>query len=565
MESAGTIRLVGSYWEIHARPDVAIRVRRLFPRAQSGTIRLLATPEVSRDLEWLCERYSFSVEPLGELERRSAIHREAEVTTARVLAGELGERIELALPPRDYQAQAARLAQATGGTLCGDDVGLGKTVTSICMLVDPRARPALVVTLTHLPTQWAREIERFAPSLSVFVVKGGEPHSLAGKGRDGGVPDVIIINYHKLARWADHLAGVVRGIVFDEVQELRHHDSNKYCAAQLIADKALIRMGLSATPIYNYGGEIHSVLDILRPGALGTREEFWREWCVEGGRKARLRDPKAFGTYLRTNGLMIRRTRADVARELPPLTTIVHEAESDKRVMREAFVSAAAFARALLSRETAFEERGRAARELDWRLRLATGRAKAEYVAAFVRLLLEAGESVVLFGWHREVYAKWLEILKDFNPLLYTGSESIPQKNAARDAFLGGETKLLIMSLRAGAGLDGLQAVCSTVVFGELDWSPGVHEQCTGRIFRDGQALPVMAYYLVSDDGSDPVLVDVLGVKTQQIASLRDPDAEQVLETRGRDDALREIARRFVQVVDSPDDSPRSAVEEGAG
>jgi hypothetical protein len=61
------------------------------------------------------------------------------------------------------------------------------------------------------------------------------------------------------------------------------------------------------------------------------------------------------------------------------------------------------------------------------------------------------------------------------------------------------------MSLRAGSGLDGLQQVCKVGVFGELDWSPGIHDQCEGRYHRDGQTEPSVSYFLVSDVGSDPV------------------------------------------------------------
>ena len=53
--------------------------------------------------------------------------------------------------------------------------------------------------------------------------------------------------------------------------------------------------------------------------------------------------------------------------------------------------------------------------------------------------------------------------------------------------FISGKTKVFVMSLRTGAGLDGLQEKCSTIVHEELDWSPGVHEQCRGRYFRDGR------------------------------------------------------------------------------
>ena len=90
-------------------------------------------------------------------------------------------------------------------------------------------------------------------------------------------------------------------------------------------------------------------------------------------------------------------------------------------------------------------------------------------------------------------------------------------QTCALPIFVDGDCNLLIISLRAGAGLDGLQEKCNIVVFGELDWSPSVHEQCFGRVYRDGQSLPVSAYFMIAEDGSDPIISSVLGVKRGQI------------------------------------------------
>ncbi|MDZ7886580.1 MAG: hypothetical protein U5N53_28415 [Mycobacterium sp.] len=139
---------------------------------------------------------------------------------------------------------------------------------------------------------------------------------------------------------------------------------------------------------------------------------------------------------------------------------------------------------------------------MDYRLRQATGIAKAPFVADFVRLLLESQDKVVLFGWHRAVYDVWLHRLQFFKPV---------------DAFINGDSRVLIISLRSGAGLDGLQHVASTIVFGELDWSPGVHRPGhPGKLNRDGQKHKVLAYFCVSTDGSDPVILDVLNLKAME-------------------------------------------------
>jgi len=442
-----------------------------------------------------------------------------------------------------------------------DHIVTHNTVSAICTLTDPSILPALVVTLTHLPRQWAVEIARFAPTLRTHIVTQTQPYDLTRLGKKprgkaakqlalpDAFPDVIVINYHKLAGWTDVLPKIVKGVIFDEVQELRHMDSQRYEAAKRVSRAASFRLGLSATPIYNYGGEMYSVLDILRPDALGTDDEFRTEWCSGPENKARVNDPKAFGNYLRREGLMLRRTRTEVGRELPPVTKVPYEIESDTAAIDAVAGDAAELARIILGTggTGAKSEKWRASEELSIKLRQATGIAKAPFVADFVRLMVESGEKVVLFGWHREVYNVWLERLDDLKPALYTGSETVKEKEAAREAFLSGQTSILIMSLRSGAGLDGLQHVSRTVVFGELDWSPGVLEQCAGRVARDGQQEPVMIYYLITDSGSDPIMSDVLGLKRAQIDGLRDPNAELVetLDVSGAN--LQKLAEAFLK------------------
>jgi hypothetical protein len=189
-----------------------------------------------------------------------------------------------------------------------------------------------------------------------------------------------------------------------------------------------------------------------------------------------------------------------------------------------------------------------------------SGISKAPFVADFVRLLVEeSDEPVLLGGWHHEVYRLWCDRLQDLNPVMFTGQESPTQKEAAKQAFLSGESKVLVMSLRAGAGIDGLQKVCRTVVFGELDWSPSVHEQFTGRVYRDGQPDPVVAYYLTADSGSDPVIADVLGIKRGQLDGIRDPSGALVMPTQADPGRMRKLAEDYLKRI-----GRRSEVKDGA-
>lgn len=562
----GTIAIQGNTIRVSAPPHVSIRLRRLFGGAQrfrAGQFDLAATPEHAYDLDWFRDRHPLDIEPDSEARFRQLCtehERKLEAIAAIDAEGYVPREFELALPLREYQKVAADLALRTGNLLICDSIGLGKTATTIGIMAAQGSLPALVVTMTHLARQWEREISRFAPKLRVHRIRSTQPYSFRDvrievdpttKRRRvvhyDGVPDVMLITYSKLHGWVDHLSGLIHMIAFDEAQEFRHQDTRKYKAGKALAESADLRVGTTATPIYGFGHEIYNVMDVIAPGQLGTSREFIDEWCgaADSNGKSKVMDPAALGSYLRESGLMIRRQRSDVGRELPRLSVVRHEVECDTDYLNKAADDVAELARRVLDRIGSPEERMRSAGELDWRMRQATGIAKAGAVAELLRLLVESNERPVVFAWHHEVH----RILQDslsrwgITSTLYTGQQSERQKDDARQAFVSGAATVIIISLRSGAGLDGLQHVSRTPVVAELDWSPQVIEQCIGRVYRDGQPDPVTAYVPVADQGSDPVISDVLGIKEAQSHYLLNPDASGMPEFTGAsDDHIRRLA-----------------------
>lgn len=550
MRTYGSVKLKDETWHVTGEPHVILRMKRLFAKsdkAQAGVLTISDTPENCRDLLWFLDRYAMEIHhaTLKKLKAGSKAYAENILTLEKILAGEYKARkVDLAIPARDYQKLAGELYLKEGSLLLADELGVGKSASAIYSLLDPNTLPSVVVALTHLTRQWKAEIEKFAPQLRTYICKTGKPCELKDK-KTGLLPDVVILNYHKLNGWAATLAERSKSVIFDEVQELRHAGSAKYNAAKLIASKVKYRLGASGTPFYNMGGEMFNVVEVLKPGALGSRSEFEREWCVGGDQIA---NPKAFGSFLREKCIMLRRTRRDVGREIPPQTNVPHFIDCDERAIDAIQGSAAELARIILS--TAPAERGdafKAAGQFDLLVRQATGVAKAAFVADFVRMLVESGEPVIVYAWHRSVYEILLEKLRDLKPVMFTGTESSTQKEAAKQSFIKGETKILLMSLRAGAGLDGLQYVCRTVVYAELDFSPGIHSQATGRVARDGQQHPVTAYYLISEEGSDPVVSDILGVKRQQIEGVINPNQELIEKLQTTSDHVKKLAAHYLE------------------
>lgn len=567
MPSIGTIAIEDNRIKIECAAHVAIKLQRVFAgihREGPGRFSLTAKSELAYELEWFRQRYPMEIDAAAA-ERFEALvqrYRDRMAAIAEIdVEGYVPPEFELALPPREYQRIAAALAVKSGRLLIADQLGLGKTITGICTLVAPGALPALVVTMNHLTRQWESELKRFAPKLRVHRINKGTPYPFTDvrveKGADGKrrivrgpvMPDVLITSYTKLAGWQDHLSGKIKTVVFDEMQELRVHDTKKREAAVNICEGSTMRVGLTATPVYNYGDEIHSIVSLLDPDALGDRLEFLREWC--SGYKQAVTDPRALGIYLRESGLMIRRERRDVGRELPDLTIVRHIVETDAEQFAKATSGIAELARRVIERIGTPLEQMHTAGELDWRLRQATGIAKAPAVIEFVRLLLESEQRVLLFGWHLHVYEIWKAALKTacIPFAMFTGEDSEPQKAKSIAAFKSGAARVLIMSLRAGAGIDGLQAVCRTVVNGELDWSPKVHEQGGGRVHRDGQAEPVTIYYCVAEDGSDPVIEDVLGIKESQSSGIMRPYDDEPLPIPSEAESVNRIKKLAEDVL----------------
>lgn len=175
----GRILFRGNLWQVTARPDVMLTLRRLFALPpDKGPLQLAATEETSSILMWVMERWPMQ---MGALERRELFTRGRAFDTRReavgeILVGHIPQReYGLALQLRDYQKQAVELALKVPGLLLGDDLGLGKTITALGALSAARAFPALVVTLPHLVRQWEREVHRALPQATVHVGRRMQP------------------------------------------------------------------------------------------------------------------------------------------------------------------------------------------------------------------------------------------------------------------------------------------------------------------------------------------------------------------------------------------------------
>lgn len=547
----------GSFWIIKGDPQVAVMAKRLFPGADgrgAGIAKFPANRRTFADLVWFLHRWPLTIENEEEfntdyqetcdyVSRRQAINLSPIAATPDVL-------FKGTLKP--FQQESLSWMLANRRTLIADEMGLGKTVQALSCLATDQAWPALIVVPPHLVRHWEEKIPAFLDTangeagplfaqdkLTVHVIRGTKRAPLP-------VAHIYVIHYLLLRAWRHALRELgIKRIVFDEIQELRHSGTEKYSAASELATLAEDVIGLSGTPIYNRGGEIWNVLNIIEYHCLGDWDSFTREWCNGYGNDT-VKEPHVLGAHLRREGLMLRRRKEDVLNDLPPKRRIVERLDANDGMFNELIQKAVSIAKEAEQIKDALA-RGRAEREAITETRRATGIAKAHAAAMFIRGLVEAEEPTLVFAHHHSVVDILIEQLSEHNPVCITGRQTEKEKWDAKEAFSAGKTNICIISLRSATGIDGLQARARVVVFAELDWSPAVHSQAEDRAHRDGQRDSVLCYYLVSDHGTDPEMQEALGLKVSQFIGLMGDEPESAQDQLLSDQASAQHMKKVLK------------------
>lgn len=522
------------YFVIDVVPGIMQKIRPLFSNAKfvqspgdytHKTLQVYHSEEACRDILWLRDRFEIFIEEEAEriLTEGSSEYERVKKLVKNILNQEKvvprkpteGFISIQGVEERPYQNVTLEMFMNVGPNFINaDKMGLGKTIQSLLPLQFPENRPAVVFCPLNIIYQWQDFIETHYPSLKVFVVPQGSP-----KIPDG--TDVVVISYTRVNKNEQMLMGFdSKYIIMDEIQELRRSESAKYESCFEVA-RGLKVMGLSGTPIFNLGEEAFNVFDIVKPGCLGEFSRFKEEWCHNG----QVKNPVELHRFLVNKGLLIRRdyneTGISLEKPISSVITIGGDLESLEN-QKEADI-AKALALSVIGKDALLK--GGSIQEFNMKLRQVTAIAKAKSVAQFVIDLVQQGEKVVLGGWHLKF---WELVTEEFRKkgityAMITGEQKTAiAKYEQASKMKRGEVDVLCISLGSGAGIDGLQYNCRTVVIGELPWSKKIIEQLVFRVNRPGQTQVVLIYYLVTNAGSDPFIMNLLNIKEAQFKGIID-------------------------------------------
>lgn len=430
---------------------------------------------------------------------------------------------------RNYQLKGSSwllfLRQFGLGACLADDMGLGKTVQFITYLlhlkqIGETSSPSLLICPTSVIGNWQKELERFAPSLNVFIHYGTHRRK-----KDAFVPairgaDLVITSYALSHLDEEELSSVTwNAVCLDEAQNIKNAYTKQASAVRDL--RAQHRIALTGTPIENRLSELWSIFDFLNPGYLGSLGEFTQRFVlpIERDRDRML----VIQVQRLIQPFLLRRVKTDphIQLDLPeknerkeyvPLT-------AEQGALYETAI-ADMFAR--MENASPMERRGLILTTLTRLKQLCDHPAlilneiatpnearrshKVQRLLELVEEIREKGERCLIFTQFIEMGNMLQRILtkSGYGPVFFLNGSTKKEKRDEMIARFQNATlpdhergTVFILSLRAGGiGLNLTEA--NHVIHIDRWWNPAVENQATDRAYRIGQKRNVQVYKFIS-------------------------------------------------------------------
>lgn len=420
---------------------------------------------------------------------------------------------------RPYQVQGLSwlmfLRNNRFGGILADDMGLGKTVQTLAFLQKIKHAknevdgPFLLIAPTSLLYNWLHEIATFTPELSVSMHAGSKR---AKTQEEFPKTDIILTSYGLIRNDIALFEQIHYDIVIlDESQNIKNTSAK---TTQYINKlKANTRIALTGTPIENTIRDLWSQMNFLNKGLLGTLKHFEETYAKpiekEDDRKKASELQKIIKPFL------LRRTKEEVATDLPPMTEKViscpmtekqakyyEEVKSEYRnnltdMVKEKGIQKSRFS--ILQGLSKLRQIANHPYLTDKEYKGSSG--KHDLLIEKISTAISDGHKVLVFSQ----FVSYLDILeRDLKDKMHyfrlTGSTS-KEKRAqyVREFQEAPNACVFLISLKAGG--TGLNLTAADYVF-IVDpwWNPAAEAQARDRTHRIGQQQSVFSYKFISKD-----------------------------------------------------------------
>ncbi len=465
-----------------------------------------------------------------------------------------------------YQLDGIAFAVGAGRAVLADDMGLGKTIQGIgtaeLLSRDAVINKVLVICPTSLKSQWHIEIGRFCNRTAQVVL--GSAKERAAQYNNGCF--FTICNYEQVLRDILSIERVPWDlIILDEGQRIKNWEAKT--SRTIKGLKSPFALVLTGTPLENRLEELYSVVEFIDDRRLGPAFRFLNRHRVTStsGKVLGYRNLDELRKNLAP--VLLRRTRQEVMKQLPPRTTEVlrippteeqidlHNAQKKiiQTIINKKYINEMDLLR------------------LQKALLLCRLAADSTYLVdkqppGHSSKLKELGVMIEEFMAEQDrkviMFSEWTSMLNLIEPLLKKpGAKfvrldgSVPQKmrqGLVHEFQHNPECTFFITTNAGSTGLN-LQAA-NTVVNVDLPWNPAVLEQRIARAHRMGQKRPVQVYLLVTEGTLEENLLATLSAKKDLSLTVLDPKATvtEVSMTSG----INELKKRMEILLGAKPDAP---------
>lgn len=445
------------------------------------------------------------------------------------------------------------LDEIEAGVFLADDMGLGKTLQTICYiayLAENRATGnILIICPASLVYNWQNEINKFAPGIKSVVYHGSSREESLFDHAD---VQVIISTYGTIRSDEEFvLTQQFAAVILDESHTIKNPASQiTRLIHQLNAEKRVV---LSGTPVMNNTTDLFSQLHFVLPGMFGSREFFKREYADPIDLQ---RDEKKVAALKKlTAPFILRRTKEQVARDLPPKTEITlwcqmeaeqQSAYNDIRDSVKGTLSAIIKKQGLQKSKLQVLEGILKLRQLCNSPELVEDYRNNNIPSVKLNMLISEIENnlndhkVLIFSQ----FTSMLDILsaelfkRGLPHLQLTGATPPKERNRLVQLFNEAEHESRIFLLSLKAGNAGLNLTAADYVFlFDPWWNHAVEQQAIDRTHRIGQQKSVFAYKMICRDTIEEKIMQ-LQERKKNLSNELVPEEEGFVKALSEEDVL---------------------------
>jgi len=435
---------------------------------------------------------------------------------------------------REYQHQGLNwlqfLREYELNGILADDMGLGKTIQTLSHLLVEKQQgrlsgPSLIIAPTSVLFNWAKEIEKFAPSLSYIVINGAKRQDNFEQLEQY---DIVITSYPLLLKDSDiHQEQLYYYLILDEAHYIKNPSTKLYQAVLKV--KSAHKLCLTGTPMENHLGEIWAQFNFLLPGFLAGYKQFTKlfkspiEKHNDHERKVILNQ--------RIKPFILRRSKERIAKELPEKTIIVQTLQIEGK-QAELYESVRLTMDTRLKDIIAQKGLQRSQIEiLDALLKLRQvcnhpqllslpgaksikQSAKLEFLMETLPEMIEEGRKILIFSQFTSMLSLIEAELVEHKIAYVKLTGSSKNRQDLVETFQSGQVPVFLISLKAG-GVGLNLTAADTVIHFDPWWNPAVENQATDRAYRIGQDKPVFVYKLIIENSIEQKIQQIQEKKAE--------------------------------------------------